>query len=66
MQRNKFQGRLSLGIMNPSGGIMLEANDKLNSTNYSTWKVRIESFLELNDLMDIVSWIEERSLVLQE
>ena len=43
---------------------MLEANDKLNSTNYSTWKVRMESFLELNDLMDIVSGIEERPLVL--
>ena len=50
MQENRLQRRLSLGIMNPSGGIMLEANDKLNSTNYSTWKVRMESLLELNDL----------------
>lgn len=55
-----------ISIMTSNGGIMLEAKERLNSTNYSTWKVRMESLLELNELMDIVVGIEERPLILQE
>ena len=44
---------------------MLEANDRLHSSNYSTWKVRMESLLELNDLMEIVLGVEDRPMLLQ-
>ena len=36
------------------------------TSNYSTWKVRMESLLELNDLMDIVVGIEERPMLFQD
>lgn len=46
--------------MATNGGVMLEINDRLTSRNYSTWNVRMESLLEMNDLMDIVVGMEER------
>ena len=49
--------------MGSIGAYLLEASERLSSSNYSAWKVRMESLLVLNDLMDIVSSDEERPLV---
>lgn len=45
--------------MSSIGGFLLESCERLTSSNYSIWKVRMESLLVIHDLYDIVLGEEE-------
>lgn len=45
---------------------LLDTNERLNKTNYSIWKVRMESIMIMQDLMDIVNGEEDEPIHPQE
>lgn len=48
------------------GSFLSEASERLTPSNYSIWKVRMESILVLQDVMDIILGIEEEPQVFQQ